>query len=336
MDFVAIDFETANGRADSACQLAAVVVQASEIVAEHCWLIRPPRGYFSPRNIEIHGIRPKDVADAPNMEQVWESLAAIVDGQVLVAHNARFDLGVLIDSLAAFDVACPELEFTCTRLLARCAWPGRSRYGLKPLGSWLGIEFQHHDALEDARCCAQIAIAIEKLCEENDLQALEQRLRITRGCYRQGQLTSPRRLGRRKQGWSESSGGSGDRWGFPSPRARRTGGAVDPSVVIAAAAGSRPLAGKYIFMLGSLRGLDSQKTIQLLTQLGASCQSQINSQTDYVVACGTSLDQASQLVCSSLAREESEPTRDKAAGIRLLSERQFLALLPGGKASVRW
>jgi DNA polymerase III epsilon subunit-like protein len=200
MDVVAVDFETANGNASSACQLAAVVVRDSEIVEEHSWLIRPPRMYFAPRNIAVHGIRPKDVAEAPDMEQVWSELLPVIDGQVLVAHNARFDLGVLIGSLAAYDIACPDLEFTCTRLLARCGWPGRARYGLKPLADWLGVQFRHHDALEDARACAQIAAAVEKTHEQRDLPGLEQKLRITRGAYRHSHLSSPRMIGKRRGG----------------------------------------------------------------------------------------------------------------------------------------
>ena len=159
MDFVALDFETASANANSACQLAVVCVSDSQIVDERCWLIRPPRLYFSPRNIAVHGIRPHQVRDAPTMEQLWDEIQPILADQVLIAHNARFDIGVLTSSLAAFDIACPSLEFTCTRLLARSAWPGRSRYGLKPLGDWLQIRFKHHDALEDARCCAKIALA---------------------------------------------------------------------------------------------------------------------------------------------------------------------------------
>ncbi len=136
MDFVAIDFETANSRADSACQLAAVRVERGEIVDHRKWMIKPKRNYFAPRNISIHGIRPEHVTGAPNMEQLWPEFQQFIDGHVLVAHNAAFDIGVLVASLASHDIACPFLEFSCTRAIARRAWPGRSRYGLKPLGTW--------------------------------------------------------------------------------------------------------------------------------------------------------------------------------------------------------
>jgi DNA polymerase-3 subunit epsilon len=342
MDVVAVDFETANGNASSACQLAAVVVRDSEIVEEHSWLIRPPRMYFAPRNIAVHGIRPKDVAEAPDMEQVWSELLPVIDGQVLVAHNARFDLGVLIGSLAAYDIACPDLEFTCTRLLARCGWPGRARYGLKPLADWLGVQFRHHDALEDARACAQIAAAVEKTHEQRDLPGLEQKLRITRGAYRHSHLSSPRMIGKRRGAPANRGAGprsTTDRWGFPDRKAKP--GGVDPTAVLTAANSQQPLSGKKIVLLGPLRGLDMQQSQELVNSLGGVCLSTIDAQTDYVVACGTSLDAASQVVCQSLANTSAATTHAdqvpaKAAGIRLLSERQFRALLPAGKATVRW
>ena len=336
MRFVAIDFETANNRAASACQLAAVVVRDGQVTAEHSWLIRPPRMYFSPRNTAIHGIRPADVESSATMEGVWNELQPLLDGEVIVAHNARFDLGVLVSSLAAFDVACPDLEFTCTRSLARGAWPGRSGYGLKPLGNWLGISFKHHDALEDARCCAAIVMAVAKTCEQSELAEVEKVLSIRRGNYRQGLITSPRSMRSKRtevgEGWGRTTA---DRWGFPLKGAAAKAG-VDPHLVLSASAGELPLSGRKFVFLGPLRGLSLDETIQLAERLGAICQSSITVETNYVVACGSSLEDAGQLVCNSLANDKNEPlTEPSSQGIRLLSERQFLALIPGGKASTR-
>ncbi len=332
MDFVAIDFETANRQPSSACQLAAVVVRDSQIVAEHCWSIRPPRMYFAPGNIAVHGIRPDDVRDAPHMDAVWQRLAPILDGQVLLAHNARFDMGVLVHSLAAYDIACPSLEFSCTRALARAAWPGKSGYGLKPLGNWLGISFRHHDALEDSRCCARIALAVAESAGATELAALEKILRISRGHYRHSQIVSPRMLGRRtgRQPSESPVRNTTDRWGFPTQPTKRPLGSVDPDCIVAAAASQQPLAGKRIVMLGALRGLDFSQTIDLIARLGAVVQPQIAPDTDYVVACGQPLAAASQQLGTAVA-ENRASKRDSTKTIRLLSERQFRALLPGGK-----
>lgn len=333
MDFVALDFETANNNANSACQLGVVVVRDSEISEEYCWLIRPQRMYFSPRNIAVHGIRPRQVADAPSMASLWKNeLAELLDGQVLIAHNARFDMGVLVASLAAYDLPCPSLDFSCTRLLARAAWPGKSRYGLKPLADWLQIQFKHHDALEDARACAEVALAAARSAECPDLSAMEKQLQLRRGKIHQGRITSPVNLRRRKD---TSYGGrqSTDKWGFPSRAAAKIG-SVDSSAIVQASAGNAPLAGKNIVMLGPLRGLDVEATHQLIEQLGGCLQTNIQPNTHYVVACGTTLEAAGQFVCQAVAEQpESYESESSVQGVRLLSERQFRALLPGGKAA---
>jgi DNA polymerase III subunit epsilon len=343
MDFVAIDFETANRQPDSACQLAAVVVRDSRITHEHSWLIRPPSMYFAPMNIAVHGIRPDDVRHCPTMENVWGELAPLLDGQLVIAHNARFDIGVLVHSLAAHDIACPALDFQCTRTLARAAWPGKSSYGLKPLGNWLGIQFKHHDALEDSRCCARIALAVEQTVGQSDVAGLEAALRIGRGHYAQGVVRGPKMLPRRgaaKATGSATTVGITDRRGFPTSPARRQLGGIDAGTVLAAAGDQLPFAGKRIVMLGPLRGLDVPQTVELLKQLGAEVQTAISPQTDFVVACGTSLDDAQATVQQSQTlevREEGMPPNNAArTGIRVLSERQFRMLLPAGQSSVRW
>ncbi len=270
------------------------------------------------------------------MKSVWHELESIVAGQVLIAHNARFDLGVLVHSLAALGITTPDLEFQCTRALARAAWPGRPKYGLKPLGEWLGIAFRHHDALEDSRCCARIALAAAQVADASDLDTLENKLGVKRGNVRQGQITSPRSLRGKRSSNSDAWGRTqADRWGFPLKSAATASG-VDPQAVVSAAASQLPLAGRRIFFAGPLRGLNYDETIALAMQLGASCHTTITLETQYVVACGCTLEEAGQLVCRALATDSTETSTDASIrGVRILSERQFLSLIPGGKASTR-
>ena len=61
-DFVAIDFETANHRADSACAVGLVKVVGGRIVEAVVHLIRPPTREF--RFSYIHGLEWADVAEA--------------------------------------------------------------------------------------------------------------------------------------------------------------------------------------------------------------------------------------------------------------------------------
>ncbi|RMF39458.1 MAG: hypothetical protein D6753_13740 [Planctomycetota bacterium] len=339
MRFLAIDFETASSNANSACQLAAVEVIDGAVAGQHCWLIRPPRMYFSPRNIEIHGIRPQDVRSAPTMEEVWVELQSVVDGQILVAHNAGFDMGVLVASLAAYDIACPQLEFTCTRTLARAAWPGRQRYGLKPLGDWLGIAFKHHDALEDARACAEIAMAAAAAAQAADLGDLGAKLRVSRGRVHNGTICNPRRFGRSRAGRTGDASATVDSWGVPTRQSQRNPGAWNTAAVLAAAGTSRPLTGKRIWLLGPLSGLTMEASQDLIRELGGECVTGVDEHPHFVVTSGSAGPTANEQLrsgasdhASGESRAESSPP---ATAIRILSERQFRALLPAGK-SVPW
>ena len=59
LDFTAIDFETANSSAASACSVGLVKVRDGRVVDRAGWLIRPPLGHdeFHEWNTRIHGIR---------------------------------------------------------------------------------------------------------------------------------------------------------------------------------------------------------------------------------------------------------------------------------------
>ena len=181
MDFTAIDFETATRRSDSACQLGAVRVRDGQIVDSRMWMIRPRPLVFSPGNIGVHGITPGRVADEPEFGELWDDIRDTLGDDVILAHNAAFDLNVLFGCLTTHRREIPEIEYSCTRAIARAAWPDRPRYGLRPLSDWLGVRFRHHDALEDSVACAKIALAAAVDHDAETLPRLETKLRLCRG-----------------------------------------------------------------------------------------------------------------------------------------------------------
>lgn len=168
--FVAIDFETADRGADSACSVGLVRVQNGEIVEKVVQLIKPPRftegDLFNPApDFEftyIHGIKPDMVAAAPTFGQAWPKLERLLKGADFVAaHNAPFDNGVLAACCAAAGLPKPAHRFICTVRLARDTWrifPTK----LPNVCSHLKIELNHHEALSDALACAKIVIAAQK------------------------------------------------------------------------------------------------------------------------------------------------------------------------------
>lgn len=339
LDFVAIDFETANSRADSACQFAAVVIEQGKIVHEVSWLIKPPRLYFSPQNIAVHGIRPEDVANQPSFAQVWKECHSLLEGRILVAHNARFDMGVLTSTLASHDIAIPRIDFSCTRLIAQRCWPGHASYGLAALAERFQIQFQHHDALEDSRTCGEVALRAAELLQADSFEDLEKKLFISRGVVSLGQISSPKTLKRARSAWP-----SGSRYSQPQPevsygrqgvpsRKTKVDVQVNTERIAALAGDDKPLAGRRIFFTGKLMGLTRLDAMALACSLGAVCDNDVGPSTDYVVM--GQPDESSPVpltVLSKLQSNEVLGQRDKP--IRLLSERQFIQLLPGGQAAL--
>src|SRR5262245_32750120 len=157
MNFVAIDFETADPGADSACAIGLVRVADGEVVSRVSRLVRPPRRWI--RFTYIHGIEWRHVADQPTFVQLWPELAPFLDGaDHLVAHNASFDRGVLRACCETAGLEMPPLPFVCSMQLARRTWGVRPTR-LPDVCRFLGIPLQHHDALSDAEAAARIVIA---------------------------------------------------------------------------------------------------------------------------------------------------------------------------------
>lgn len=163
MNFVAMDFETANHLPYSACSLALVMVQNSQIVGEYYSLIQPETDFFW-RNIQIHGIHPEDVTDAPKFPDVWQEIEKYFqENQLVVAHNAGFDTKVLAGCLDYYQLTQPHYLSLCTVRTSRKLFPEFPNHKLNTVCDSLGIRLDnHHDALEDSRACAEILLYQEK------------------------------------------------------------------------------------------------------------------------------------------------------------------------------
>lgn len=183
MDFVAIDFETANSNRNSVCALGIVEVLKGKIHKQKMWLIKPPELFFDPFNISIHGITEDDVKDKPEFAEQWEKLYKLCDGRPLVAHNAAFDMSVLRHVLDYYGITYPRLRYYCTLVIARKTWPDLLSYSLPIVADHLDISFIHHNAEEDARASAEIAI---KACRKSKISNLSD-LAYAKG-FHEGQL----------------------------------------------------------------------------------------------------------------------------------------------------
>ena len=170
MNWVAIDFETANEKYSSACALGIAIVEHGRIIKRASWLIRPRELYFNYYNTYIHGITKEDVKDKPQFNELWGEFKPFLEGKTVIAHNASFDMGVLRHLLDESGIPYPEVHYFCTRVLAKKVWPTLNSYRLNMISAHFGISLKHHDAEEDAVACAEISL---RCCDEMGVSRLE-------------------------------------------------------------------------------------------------------------------------------------------------------------------
>ena len=175
--FVAIDFETANRKPSSPCALGLIVCRDG-IMEKKSWLIKPDPLYFSPFNVSIHGITSLDVKDSPGFDEVWPEIRLWLENFPVIAHNASFDMGVLRYTLAHYELTCPPLQYFCTVRLARKALPHLMNHKLNTVASAIGVDFVHHDALEDAYAASRIVLYLMDKYRAASLQELAQLLNV--------------------------------------------------------------------------------------------------------------------------------------------------------------
>lgn len=163
IDFVAIDFETANRHRSSPCSVGLARVRDGEIVKTAHWLMRPPTATdgFEARNVAVHGITAAMIADQPCFGERYPALIKGLGGDVLVAHNAVFDIGVLIESCKADRLPVPDPRYVCTRDTSRLVLPHLGNFRLPTVAAELGVSLtNHHDGLADAIAAAEVMIAL--------------------------------------------------------------------------------------------------------------------------------------------------------------------------------
>lgn len=185
LNFTAIDFETANGSPASPCAVGLSKVRDGRVVDELALLFRPPwpHDWFATGNIQVHGITPEQVADAPDFVDALPELLLFLEDDTLVAHNAGFDMKVLVAAASEVKFDLPNFSYACSLQMARKTY-NLDSYRLPAVAYAAGHEeFSHHDALADADACAKIVIHMAK---RHGVESLDELVMATK--HRMGQI----------------------------------------------------------------------------------------------------------------------------------------------------
>ena len=162
LTFNAIDVETANASPASICQIGVVHFREGKIRDRWSTLVDPEEG-FHWFNVDLHGIDEGTVECSRTFAEVYDELLDRAEGNALVSHTS-FDRIALEGAAEKYGLAPIAATWLDSAVIARRAWRGRyrRRWGLARIAGDLGIAFEHHTAVEDARAAGEIVL---RACE---------------------------------------------------------------------------------------------------------------------------------------------------------------------------
>ena len=166
-NFTFVDVETPNFSNSAISSIALIHMTSDGEIIEKYTLVNPEQ-HFDQFNIELTGITPQMVKDAPTFNKVWNEIKTYFENSIIVAHNARFDLRVLHKCFDTYGIIPPSMNYMCTVDLSKKHIVSIN-HKLNTLCQLLNIDLNHHRADSDTSACMQIFLYINNLVELNEM-----------------------------------------------------------------------------------------------------------------------------------------------------------------------
>lgn len=163
MKYLAIDVETANSDYSSLCQIGIAEFDNGQIIKKWSSIINPEE-YFDLFNIEIHGIDEEATKNAPTFKEIYNALHSRLSDQIVV-HHMPFDRIAITRACEKYNLDPIQPIWLDSAKIARRTWEkfAYKGFGLSNLAEFLNIEFDHHDALEDAIAAGKVVHEASKI-----------------------------------------------------------------------------------------------------------------------------------------------------------------------------
>lgn len=183
VDYVTIDFETANSNLTSACSVGLVGVKNDKIIFEKYFLINPQQP-FNEYNVTIHNITEEMVKNEKTFEQIYDEIYELINEKYVFAHSSRFDISVLKSLIEKYNLKAPNIKIGCTLKISRRAFKEElSSYKLSIISEYLEVKHTHHNAISDALICHYIISRVMRKYQLDDVQELFDELGLRSGKY---------------------------------------------------------------------------------------------------------------------------------------------------------
>lgn len=171
--FVIFDLETTglDCRSDEILEIGAVRMVSGEVV-ERFGTFVAPTGSIPAHITHLTGITDDMVEGAPGPEQALADFAAFAGDDILVAHNASFDMGFIRSIGAQYGLAFAN-GVVDTLALSRALYPHVRHHRLNDIAKRLNIRLEnHHRAVDDATCTGYILTKFLQMVEEAGVHRL--------------------------------------------------------------------------------------------------------------------------------------------------------------------
>jgi len=305
MDFITIDFETANSSRDSVCAVGLAKYRNGVLVDTLETLI-DPEDYFDGYNTHIHGITEEMVKGAPTFSTFYPTLKDFIENELLIAHFASFDISVFRHTCDKYNLDYPTFEYSCTYQLSKKIIPGEINYKLNTLAKKYDIKFEHHDALDDAKACGKLLVNLFAEAQTEDFNTLLKKAdlylgKIFPGGFR-GSLT--------KKKYNPEKN-------FSLTSISTTNTEFDKD---------HPFFDQTLVFTGALKSMVRKEAAQVVVDLGAKCGNGVTKSTTFLVIGDYDLQQFGDGFKSSKIKK-AEQLKDQGQDIEIVGEQEFLKML---------
>ncbi|MBC8077080.1 MAG: WYL domain-containing protein [Chloroflexales bacterium] len=167
------------GEGHRVCEVALLRVRGETVEARYNMLVNPLRP-MNEQAAAVHGITPELLEGAPHFHQIAPHLLALLDGTVIVAHNAPFDVAFLngeFERGGLPPLANPVLD---TLVLARRLLR-RPSHSLRALAKEFQLPAPTHRAMSDVLALQGLFAHLAALLGELGIATLHDALRFQRG-----------------------------------------------------------------------------------------------------------------------------------------------------------
>ena len=167
--YIIFDLETTglSAATERIIEIGAVKVENGEILESFDLFVDPEKA-ITPEITRLTSITNEMVAGAPKETEALEQFFRFCDGcDILVAHNADFDMGFLRAAIRRCGREEDPVQID-TLVMARAMYPELKKHKLDTIAERLGVtQKHHHRADDDARVLAEIFLKmVQKLVED--------------------------------------------------------------------------------------------------------------------------------------------------------------------------